>query len=253
VSAVSVKYTRELRQRFGYAATWIPTSEVRLGDVGRLHRYEFERVAALADFGVQFERRESPATSSLNYNSEHGVSFTVKASGEVPPLGSGLADADAGIIVSFGATGSIALQASGCVTASIANQHELAKQILARFETDEWDDDYVVVTEVVQAGTATILISDSNDGSVVLKASSGMQLGPLSLAAAGVELRVSHSRNIGTQIVAEGGLTPLFRAHGVRRRWLRPPELTRRGTSPPSVPPAGAGVIFDEVDYEDFA
>jgi len=252
MSAVNVKYTRELRQRFGYSATWVPTSEVRLGDVGRLQRYEFERVATLTDFGVQFDRRNGSTTSSLNYNSNHGVSFAIKASGELPPLGSGLAAADAGIIVSFGATDAIVLQASGCVMASIENQHELARQILALYEGGEWDDDFVAVTEVVQAGKATVLISSSSDGSVVFTTDGGVQLGPLSLAAADVELRVSRSRNIGTQIVAEGGLTPLFRAHGVRKRWLRPLELTRRGTRPPPVFPEGDGVILDEVDYEDF-
>jgi hypothetical protein len=253
MSAVNVQYTRELRKRFGYSATWVPTSDVRLGDVGRLQNYEFERVATLADFGVQFDRRDSLTTSSLNYTSEHGVSFAIKASGELPPLGSGLVKADAGIIISFDAGGAIVLQAARCVMTSIENQHELARGILALYEGGEWDEDFVAVTEVVQAGRTTVLVSSSSDGSVVLKAKGDIELGSLSLAAADARLRVSRSRNIGTQIVAEGGLTPLFKAHGVRKRWLRPLELARRGKNPPPAAPEGAGVILDEVDYEDFA
>jgi hypothetical protein len=253
LSAVNVLYTRELRKRFGYSATWVPTSEVRLGDVGRLQNYEFERVATLADFGVQFDHRVGSTTSSLDYTSDHGVSFAIKASGELPPLGSGLAAADAGIVVSFGAKDAIVLQAAGCVMVSIENQLELATHILALYEQGEWDEDYVAVTEVVQAGRTTVLISSSSDGSVVFKIKGDVELGPLSLAAADVGLRVSRSRNIGTQIVADGGLTPLFKAHGVRKRWLRPVQLARRGTRPPPAAPEVAGVILDEVDYEDFA
>ena len=253
MSAVNVQYTRELRKRFGYSATWVPTSEVRLGDVGRLQKYEFERVATLADFGVQFDRRDGLTTSSLDFASDHGVSFAIKASGEVPPLASGLATADAGIIVSFGAKDAIVLQAARCVVTSIENQHELARHILALYGEGEWEEDYVAVTEVVQAGRTTVLISNSSDGSVVFKVKGGVELGPLSLASADVGLRVSRSRNVGTQIVAEGGLTPLFKAYGVRKRWLRPLELKRRGERPSPAALRDADVLLDEVDYEDFA
>jgi len=185
--------------------------------------------------------------------SENGVSFAMKASGEPPPLGSGLAAVDAGIIVSFAAKDAIVLQAAECVVASIENQHELSRHILALYEKGEWDEDYVAITEVVQAGRTTVLISSSSDGSVVFKAKGDVELGPLSLAAANVGLRVSNSRNIATQIVAEGRLTPLFRAYGVRKRFLRPLELARRGTGPPPAVPEDTGVILDEMDYEDFA
>jgi hypothetical protein len=221
--------------------------------VGRLQKYEFERVATLADFGVQFDRRVASTTSSLNYTSERGVSFAVKASGELPPLGSGLAIADTGISVSFAAKDAIVLQAAGCVSASIENRQELARQILALYEQGLWDEDYVAVTEVVQAGRATVLISSSGDGAVVFKTNGDVQLGPLSLVTADVGLRVSGSRNLGTQMVAESGVTPLFKAHGVRKRWLRPPDLKRRGTRPRPAIPEALPVIIDEVDYEDYA
>ena len=88
---------------------------------------------------------------------------------------------------------------------------------------------------------------------MAFKTKGDVELGPLSLAAAEIGLHVSSSRNIGTQIVGEGGLTPLFKAHGVRKRWLQPPQLARRGTRPPPATPEGGSAILDEVDYEDFA
>jgi hypothetical protein len=59
------------------------------------------------------------------------------------------------------------------------------------------------------------------------------------------------------QIVGVGGLTPLFRAWGIKRRFLQNPAFFRRGGRPrPS--PQGleqgpfAPMYFDEVDHEQF-
>jgi hypothetical protein len=252
MNAINTQYTREVRNRFGYSATWAPTLEIRLGDVGRLQDYEFEPVTSLADLGLPFGERAGSATASLDYTSAQGVSFAIKAAGELPPLGSGLAAADVRIVISFNAEHAIVLQAAGCVTASIDDQRDVGERILARYESGEWDEDYVVVTEVMRADRTTVLISSSNDGSVAFRTKASVELGPLSLASADVDLHITRSSNIGTQIVAAGALTPLFRAYGVRKRWLRPAEVVRRGEPAPSPPPNGPTTMFDEVDYEDF-
>lgn len=255
MSALSATYTRELRNRLGYSATWVPTLEIRLGDVGRLQDHGFEHVTTLADLGIPFGKRSTPATSSIDYTSEGGVSLEMKAAGTVPPLGSGLGQAEAGIIVSFSSKDATVLTATGCVTSSVEDLRAVQGRILELHGQGEWDDDYVAVTEVVAAACTTVLISSGSDGSVVFSAAAGVELGPLSIASTEVGLRVSSYRNIGTRIVAEGGLTPLFRAHGIRRRWFRPADLTRRGSGSVAADTTGHGpaVLVDEVDYEDFA
>jgi hypothetical protein len=252
VTAANVQYTRELRDRFGYSATWVPTSEIRIGDVGMLRHHEFERLATLADFGVSFDVRESRAEASIDYASEGAVSVAVKAAGQAPPVGLGLTLAEAGVIVSFGVKNAIVLQATGCVVASIENVHGLAKRMLDLYEGQRWPEDYVAVTEVVRAQGATVLISSASGGSVALTARGGVTLGPTSLGDVNAGLQVALSRDIDTQIVARGGLCPLFRARGIRKRWLRTPEVVRRGGTPVSVAQSDSDAFVDEVDYEDF-
>jgi hypothetical protein len=252
VTAVNVQYTRELHDRFGYSATWVPTSEVRLGDVGVLRKHQYERVRTLADLDIGFERRNASSMGSLDHASSSGVSLTIKAAGELPLANSILAQADAGIAVSFDAEGAILFQAAACMVTSIEDQHALGEQLLQMYDRGDWPEEYVVVTEIVRAERATILISNSRAATIEFKTQANVHLSEYSLVDADVKLQVARSRNIGTQVVAEGELTPLFKAKGVRRRLLRPPDFRTRGAPAPISGTQSRPVFFGDVDYDHF-
>jgi hypothetical protein len=84
------------------------------------------------------------------------------------------------------------------------------------YDTGDWEKTNVIVTEVVSAGSATILISSHGGARAELEASS--QLGPqgLQLANLSANVKVVRLQGIGTHFVGESGLTPLFKAYGVR-------------------------------------
>ncbi|MEO3753630.1 hypothetical protein [Streptomyces sp. B6B3] len=248
--SVSARYTKELRERFGYSATWVPTLQIGLGDVGRMAGHRFERLGELADFGVHFETRPSKTMGTIAYASSGGVEVTVSGTASAA---SGPWDVPAGAAMSirFSREGAVWFQAEACVAEAIEDLLALEEQILSLSDAGEWKDDLVVVTEVIRAEQGTVLISDAGQGGIELRSQTGAPEFEGRTA-----LRVTASRNIGTQVVGHGELTPLFRAKSVRRRLLRRATLDTRLDGPPPPQPAQAQsrpVFLGDADYEHFA
>jgi hypothetical protein len=246
--AAHVKYTSELRERFGYSATWLPMVSVRLGDVGRLEGYVYEPLGSLGDYGVQFRRRKGTSMGTVDYVSGEGVQVSSRSHADVAALDP--AAMGGALSVKFSRQGAVLFRAEGCQSEVIDGQNALETEIVGLHERGAWPDGLVVVTEVVHASWATILISGGSDATIELRGTADL----VGLAAAGSSLEVIRSQDIATQIIARGGLTPLFRAKGIRkRRLVGKAAFRRRGDDEPSGPEQTSAVQLSEVDYEHFA
>jgi hypothetical protein len=256
--SVNAQYTTEMRKRFDYSATWVPTSEVRLGDVGVLRNYQYERIRTLKDFGIRFKTRTDSATGILDYASADSVSLAIKAVGDIPTEVSAIADLNARIEVSFSKENAVFFQASDCTTTSLEDQHALGQSLLKLYEAGDWPEDYVVITEVIHAKRAMVLISSGNNALIEFAVNGDIELGDYTLVDANAGIRVARVRNIGTRIVAERGLTPLFKAKGIKKRFLRSPTVDRRGGRKRSSELGDAfgeergAVFFGDVDYDNY-
>jgi len=71
---------------------------------------------------------------------------------------------------------------------------------------------------LVRAESATILISGSTSSRIELKATANIGADKLDIADASLSLNIAFEKNIGTKIVAEKGLTPLFKVRRGRER-----------------------------------
>jgi hypothetical protein len=217
------KYTRELKKQFGYLPTWLPGTPLELGDIGVIRKNTFTKISNLSDFGINFQIEQDPTKSDIEYSSKGAVSITTKASGTVAPQNSVLGDVDAGIIVEFSKDDAILFKIKGTTSPVVSDQIEVGKQILALYKEGKWDKDWVVVMEKVDAESGTILISSSSNGKVELKASGEVKTANLDIADADLGFELSYSKDLSTKIVAEKGLTPLFKASKVKTRWFLPP------------------------------
>ncbi|MFE9770906.1 hypothetical protein ACFYOV_04330 [Streptomyces sp. NPDC005931] len=232
-----------MRDHFGYSATWLPTVGVRLGDVGRLTGYVYDHLGSLQDHGIGFRTRKEITEGSLSYVSTEGVRISSRAHADVQALGSPVSGGM--LSVSFASEGAVLFQAEGCVSEVIDGQREVEQEVLKLHERGAWPKHAVVVTEVVHAARATILIAGGADATIELRGAADLA----GLAAAGSRLEVASQQNIATQIVGEGNLTPLFRAKGVRKRLLGRADVVRRGNGRAPNP----SVRLKEMDYADFA
>jgi hypothetical protein len=211
------KYTNELYRHLHYYATWLPGTPLELGTIGTMKNKEFTKKSHLRNVGIDFEIVEDTTKSDLNHTSQGAVTISPKLSGKIPQVGSALGQGDAGFTVKFSKQNAILFKAKGTVTSSIEDQFKLGRQIRKKCEQGEWDKSYVVITELVKADSATILISSSSKGKVELKARGNITATKLDIADMQLQLYIAFERDLSTKILAEQHLTPLFKVRRSRK------------------------------------
>lgn len=226
MASAQAQYTDEMKKRFGYLATWNPGVPLKLGDIGTLKNNIFTRLSNVHDLGLEFEVRHDPTQTILEHNSSGSVSITTKMSGTSAPEGSVLTNLDAGIIVEFIKENSTLFKANNTTSPTIKDSINLGNQILQLYRSGKWNKNWVVITELVEAESATILISSKSNSKIELKANANIEAPALDIADATFNFSTQFSRGLETKIVAEGGLTPLFKVMGMKTRIFLPPIFT---------------------------
>ncbi len=220
---VNKKYTKDLKKQFGYLATWLPGTPISLGDIGVFKRNKFTKISNLSDIGITFEIEKDITKSDIEYSSKGGVSVTTKASGVAASQGSILGEVDAGITVEFSKENAILFKANGTTSPSIKDQIKLGDEIIKLFKSGQWNKNWVVVTELVNAESATILISNSSSGKIELKAKSGIKTANLDIADADLAFELKFFKDLSTRIIAQESLTPLFKISKLKGRLFKSP------------------------------
>lgn len=223
------QYTNEIREHFGYYAAWNPGVPLSLGDIGTFKDNVFTGISDLSSFGINFDIKEDSTVTDLEYNSKGSVTISTKLSGVAAPSGSVLTSIDAGIIVEFGKENSTLFKAKATTTPRIKDIVKLGKQILKLYKAGKWNKDWTIITELVKAESATIIISDSTDGKIELKANANIDVPNIDIADGKFEFSTQFSRGLDTRIVAEKGITPLFKIMGIKTRLFLPPIFKVRG------------------------
>lgn len=210
------QYTNELYKKFGYYATWMPGTPMELGTIGIMDGKVFVKRTHLRNLSIAFDTDEDPSRDDLDYTSETGVTFTPKVSGTIPSAGSVLTQADAGFTVEFSREKALLFKVKGAQYVSIRDQEKLGREIARLKEEGKWKKEWVVIVELVKADSATILISGSANSKIELKANANIGATKLDIADASLELGIAISKSMSTNIIAEQGLTPLFRVRRTR-------------------------------------
>jgi len=214
--SVVKQYTKEIYKKFGYYATWLPGKKIKIGDVGKLNGKVFERETNLKNLGIDFKVVYDKNKISLDYKSEGSVNISPKISGQVPVAGSKLTNLDAGITLNFAKEKSVAFVAQGVLLHQINDLIPVKKEVLKRFATKEWEKDWVIISELAVADSATILISSKGSTTIDIKAKTDIGLDKLQLANTDAGLQLMNSMGLETNIIAEAELTPLFKVVGLK-------------------------------------
>lgn len=231
-SSAQEQYTDEMKKKFGYYATWNPGVPLMLGDIGTLKDNVFTKLSELSSFEIKFDIRKDETKTPLEHNSKGSVSITTKLSGTVAPQGSVLANADAGIIVEFSKENSTLFKANNTVSPSIKDTIKLGNQIIQLYEEGKWNKQWVIITELVEAENATIIISNSSNSKIELKANANLNAPTFDIADAKFEFSTQFSRGLETKIVSAEKLTPLFKIMGMKTRIFLPPIFRTKNVVP---------------------
>ena len=217
MKSIQKQYTDEMKKRFGYYAIWTPDVPLKLGDILILENDGFNKIDNLANLGISFEIFPDNTKSILEYSSERGITMVQKLAGEAPLVGSSLTEADAGIIVEFSKEKSILFKLNNVTSPYIDRTNSLGTEIIEKYNSGDWKKEWFVVSELKEAESATIIISNSNKGKIELKANANIGGTNFDIADASFDFSVKFNTGLSTKIVASEGITPLFKLRGIKK------------------------------------
>ncbi len=242
-------YLQQLKNKFGYRATWEPNLPLKVGYVGKLHKGAFQRYTSLEEEGIPITIDSSSGDGTMSYSSEGGVSIMAKGAADVkPPQAAALGDAEAGFIVSFSSENAVVFKANNTTIHSIGNLKDVEKAVIEKANQRDWDPNYVIVTQVIEADSATVIISNAKDAKMEIKANGDLSAGDLDIANADAGLEVVAKRKIATEIIGRSGLQPLYKVMGIKKKFF--------GGTGDQLQPKHEGdlegeLLFEEMPFDD--
>ena len=223
------QYLKEINSQFNYRANWEPNKPLQIGDIGILEKGIFSLRSSLEKEGIAMQVRTEENTGSLKYTSSGSVSIQTKLAGQATLPQSGLGQGDAGFAIQFNKEKAIVFEIQGYKTHLVENVGDIEKEVLQRFMTNQWNKNWLIITELVQADSATILISNNRDSSVDIKVNADVQPGAnLSIADASLGLNIVSRKGISTEILAREGITPLYVVSGIKKKLFGDPALGKK-------------------------
>ncbi len=213
------RYTSEIHDHFSYWATWLPTSQIQLGDLGIVQDRIFSPQTSLAELDVSFDATRGTEVLNLQHATNNGVRITFQsaaANQTIPQIPQGRA----GVEVTFAKTGGVVFVVKDGRERRIRNLDAIAQKLLELIQRGYVDREYALVTHVVQAAAATILISSSSNAKFVTSADMDLNAGLLDLANANLTFSRISSKDLQTELVANQGATPLFKLAGFKKAGL---------------------------------
>lgn len=222
MTSTAHQYTGEIRTNLKYHAIWLPGTPLNLGAIGDVQDGIFvpmDNITQALEIPVQPEPLPEHGGETITHQSQSGVSYQMKVGGETSALFKCIGSAEAGIAFGFSRQGACVLSLQECRTRRIANQLTLQRELLKRIDY-HWKLSYAVITEVVLAGSGTVLVCEDNQAYIELTAGGAIKNPLGDLGRADLGLRIAHSEGQIFSLVGATDFTPLFRAIRVSQGWF---------------------------------
>jgi hypothetical protein len=223
---VKDQYTSEIYNELGYFATWLPGGSVGLGDFGPADGRLYVRQGSLKSLGFKFKPTQQGPALNIEFSSRNAVNVTVQVKGESKNLPN-IPNGQAGIDLSFSRSGACVLVLRNAREWTIENLYQFQRDVLAYYKRhySEWAKDFIVISSIVQAKSASIIIADDTSSHFSVATDADITAGLIDLANASLNFSVKNSRDVSTKIISQADLQPLFRAFRIKDSWLNGPRV----------------------------
>jgi hypothetical protein len=225
-------YLTHISGNAGYRANWEPNKPLVLGMVGKLTNGVFDVITTLEQEGFQPEVLKDSSPGELDYTSNQTVDIDIKLAGKAPSIGSVLTEADAGFVLDFKGENAVVFQIKDTLTHQVMNLGKMEHEIVSRFKNKNWPKDWLIITQLVEAVSATIIVSNSANNKIELKATANAGTPNLKLTDANLGLTVAKEKGSSLKVIAQAGITPLYRVMGIRHPLFGKVSLKSRGIAP---------------------
>lgn len=224
------RYAEELSKNLAYGATWTPGMSLTLGTIGRFREGIFVPISHLSAVGVSFHIRRGITLANHTYTSVDSVALTFKASGQPSTAFRVLADVDAGVAIDFRQRDAIVFAAVGCREDRIDDLVALERQLRQFRDTGQWKDEWAIVTHLLEAESATVILSSSNESRVELR--STVNVAPTHLAELAANVSLSFADDMYQLVIARNRVTPLHHTVRLRKKfWSAESYLELKGSA----------------------
>lgn len=214
-------YLTDLYQKSnGYRPTWLPNLPLHIGDYGVIENGVFTKEGNLNDININFQSEISSNDTNIDISSEKGISITTKVKGKIESKAVSLGKADAGFIIEFKNNNSFIFKLNGTKTTIISNLGVVKDEILNRYNEGKWKKETVVINELIEAKSATILLSGEAGSKIELKAEGNINVETIDIADASLNLKLTSGQALSAQIIGQEGITPLYRVIGIKKSWI---------------------------------
>jgi len=211
-------YLSHMSDKTGYRATWDPGRPLKIGFIGKLDSSGALVIySSLEKEGIPVEVLSDDSKIDMDYTSSDSITISTKLSGSAPIAGSVLSEGEAGFNFEFKSDKGVVFQSTGNTTTQLINLAEIKNKILDKYKNGNWDKDWVVVTELVTAETATIIISNSSNVNLDLKANANIGTQDIKITDASFGFTVARERGSTLKYITQSGLTPLYKIMGIWR------------------------------------
>ena len=222
-------YAKGIKRKLeNYWAAWLPGTHFAIGDIGTLNGYLFEKIGTLDELKLKYYAVTDTDPSSLDISSESGVSVSFKAAGETNTSFAHIGAAEAGLKIQFGAQGAFILQAPEMFASEVGDRLNLRRQILGTFNKGVWEKDWLVITRLLKATSATVLISKSSNASLELTAKGNLSGAAAAIGAADAGITIKHQQGDTVSMIGGRGVTPLFQLSRLKTSFFSQPKLVTK-------------------------
>lgn len=222
-------YTNGIKRKLAnHWAAWLPSTHFAIGDIGTLNGSVFEKVGTLGNLKLKYYAETDSDPSPLDISSESGVAVSFKAAGETNPSFGHIAGGEAGMKVEFGAQGAFIIQAPETFASEIGDRLNLRRQIIDAFNNGVWDKDWLVITRLLNATSATVLICKSKNASLELTAKANLSAAVAALGAANAGIAIKFQQGDALSVIGGKNLTPLFQLSRLKTSFFSDPKLVTK-------------------------
>ena len=206
------KYANEIWKNLNYIANWPLNRKIRIGDIGFLeNKSQFRRQSKIDRRKIKFSTIAGTSKAELTYSTRNKVCIDFKAAGEAPlSPDSVLSNAQAEITITFKREGAGILHIMEHKTKEIEDFESLCEPLLGFYSDRRWDWSFMVVASVMEATSATIIVSDSKDARAELIAKTNIGAPQLNLANLNAGLELRRQKGLDIFVIARESVTPLF-------------------------------------------
>jgi hypothetical protein len=214
-------------------ANWEPGSPVELGDYGVMEGNIFIPMGRLKQDFPEFKGNFLQVThdqskDNKEFKSERGVEVCLLPKGSLSVQGVELAKAT--MDIKFSSGNMVYFNAMGCSTSRITNKAKLGEVLKQMLSGGRWKKEYCVVTDLVEADKAIIVVSNSGNSGISFEADSPL-VEKIDLADATIKLSLKTEKDIGYKIPADKGLMLLIGLCKIKSSflWKKPTFIPKLG------------------------